>query len=82
MDDIYNKNYAAFMEDTLKSMVQLPVEGICVVTKLKDGAVYASFFNSTVMDNITYAGVIQQDAMLEMLKNNGYVTDPKEDPEQ
>lgn len=78
MDDIYSKNYAAFMEETLKGMMELPVEGICVVTKLKGGAVFANFFNSNMIDKITYAGVIQQDAMLDMLKANNYVDGEKD----
>lgn len=75
MDSIYNKDYASFMEETLKGMMELPVEGICVVTKLKGGAMFANFFNSKMMDKIAYAGIIQQDAMLDMLKANNYVGD-------
>ena len=57
----------------IKGMMELPVEGICVVTKLKGGAMFANFFNSKMMDKIAYAGVIQQDAMLDMLRANNFI---------
>ena len=70
MENIYNKDYAEFMEEALQAMVHLPVEGICIITKLQGGAVFTNYFKSNMMDKITYAGVIQQDATLDMLKAN------------
>ena len=70
MGDITTKDYASFMEQTLTEMVTLPVEGICIITKLSGGAVFTSYYNSTAMDKITYAGLIQQDAMIETLRIN------------
>ena len=75
MNDITIKTYASFMEQTLQEMVTLPVEGICIITKLSGGAVYTSYFNSTSMDKITYAGLIQQDAMIETLRINKMLND-------
>ena len=70
MENIYNKDYAEFMEEALQAMVQLPVEGICIITKLQGGAVFTNYFKSSMMDKIDYAGLIQQDATLDMLKVN------------
>ena len=79
MENIYNKDYAEFMEEALQAMVQLPVEGICIITKLQGGAVFTNYFKSNMMDKIAYAGVIQQDATLDMLKANKLV---KAEPEE
>ena len=68
MGDIRSKEYAAYMEHTLKDMNDLPVESICIITKLKDGAVYTSYYNSTMTDKLIYAGLVQQDAMLDTLR--------------
>ena len=70
MNDITTKAYANFMEETLQEMVTLPVEGICIITKLSGGSVFTSYYNATSMDKITFAGLIQQDAMIETLKIN------------
>ena len=75
MDDIISKDYAEFMEETLSRMVKLPVEGICIVTKLSGGAVYADYYNSNMMDKFIYAGVIQQNATMDMLKVNNLIKD-------
>ena len=70
MNNITTKEYAGFIEHTLQEMVTLPVEGICIVTKLKGGGMMTSFYNSTPTDKIVYAGLIQQDAMIETLQLN------------
>ena len=68
MGDILSKDYASYMEQTLKDMIEMPVEGICIITKLKGGFVYTSYYNSTMMDKLIYAGLVQQDAMLDTLR--------------
>lgn len=74
MNDITAKAYASFLEQTLQEMATLPVEGICIITKLSGGAVFTSYYNSTSIDKITYAGLIQQDAMIETLRINKMLT--------
>ena len=56
-----------------------PVTGICIITRLSDGSVFTQYHNSNMMDKMTYAGVIQQDVTLDMLKANNMVG---EDPPQ
>lgn len=73
MESIYTKDYTGFMEETLREMVQLPVEGICIITKLQGGGIFTNYFKSNMMDKITYAGLIQQNATLDMLKTNKLV---------
>ena len=79
MDSIYTKDYAEFMEEALQAMVQLPVEGICIITKLQGGGVFTNYFKSNIMDKISYAGIIQQDTTLDMLKANKLVKPENEE---
>lgn len=78
MADIRKKEYASFIEETLKSMVELPIDGICVIARLKDGSHLTNYFNSRMMDKIAYAGIIQQEAMLDLLKSNNQIRDEDE----
>lgn len=79
MENIYEKDYASFMEELLQQMVQMPVSGICVLLKLDEGSVCSNYFNSKPMDKMIYAGVIQQDITWEILKaNNAVGKDPDE----
>ena len=81
MDDIFSKDYAEFMEETLSRMVKLPVEGICIVTKLSGGAVFADYYNSNMMDKFVYAGVIQQNATMDMMRANNWIKDNEAEEE-
>ena len=73
MENIYNKAYAAFMEETLQRMVQMPVSGICILLKLEDGSICSDYYNSKMMDKMIYAGVIQQDVTMDILKANNMI---------
>lgn len=67
MENIYDKDYAPFMEEALQSMVQMPIAGICIISRLKDGSVFTQYHNSTTMDKMIYAGVIQQDITMDVM---------------
>ena len=73
MENICNKQYAQFLEDTLQYMVRMPVSGICILLKLEDGSVCSDYYNSKLMDKMIYAGVIQQDITWDMLKANNSI---------
>lgn len=64
MDDIYQKEYAEFLEATLRELVTLPVEGICILAKLQGGATYTSFHKASITDKILYAGLIRKPTRL------------------
>ena len=82
MGNIFEKKYAPFMEQALHHMMQMSVTGICIITRLSDGSVFTQYHNSNMMDKMTYAGVIQQDVTLDMLKANNMVgEDPPESVE-
>ena len=72
MNNINNMPYASWLEKTLQDVVDMPVESIYIVTKLKGGATVPSFYNCNVNDKILFAGIIQQDAMMDTIQaNNG-----------
>ena len=81
MESTVKKFYAEFMEETLERMEKLPVEGICIVTKLSGGAVFADYYNSNMMDKFVYAGVIQQNATMDMMKANNWIKDDEAEEE-
>lgn len=70
MKDIMCKDYANFLEETLQNIAELPVESICIMTKMTNGGFYTSCYNIGVMDKIACAGLLQQDAMMEVLRKN------------
>ena len=70
MEDIREKDYAGFLEKTLKALVEMPIEGLCIIGKIKGGGTFVNYYKSSMADKILYAGLIQQDATLDMLRAN------------
>ena len=70
MEDIRKKDYASFLEETLKCLVEMPIDGLCIVGKMKGGDIFVNYYKSSMTDKILYAGLIQQDATLDMLRAN------------
>ena len=64
MEDICKKNYAGFLEKMLEALVEMPIEGLCVIGKMKGGATFVNYYKSSMADKILYVGLIQQDATL------------------
>lgn len=73
--------YAQWLEQSLRNIIDLPVESICIITKMEDGEVGTGYWNAGVFDKLAFAGVIQQDAMLETLRVNGFIEDEEDEDE-
>ena len=60
----------------LEALVEMPIEGLCVIGKMKSGgATFVNYYKSSMADKILYAGLIQQGATLDMLKANKHNED-------
>ena len=60
MEDIRKKDYAGFLEETLEALVEMPIEGLCVIGKMKGGATFVNYYKSSMADKILYAGLIHE----------------------
>lgn len=65
--------YAEWLEKALHDLIKMPVEGICFTAILKDGEAYTNYYNISMMNKLTIAGLIQQDAMLDSMAANGFI---------
>ena len=54
MEDICKKNYAGFLEKMLEALVEMPIEGLCVIGKMKGGATFVNYYKSSMADKILY----------------------------
>jgi len=78
MNDLSKIPYASWLEEVLQNVVDMPVESIYFIAKLENGATMPTCYNCTVNDKLLFSGIIQQDAMMDTLKNNGLVKDEDE----
>lgn len=75
-NDLNSIPYAPWLEQALQELILFPVKGICMFAVGKDGAIYSNYHDGiTMMDKITIAGLIQQDAMMDALHENETDTD-------
>ena len=65
--------YAPWLENALKELINFPVRGLCFTAIGHGGEVYTNYHDLTMVDKITIAGVIQQDAMLDTLIANDFI---------
>ena len=79
MNDLNNLPYTNWLEQSLQTIVGKPVEAICILTKFDTGDVGSGYWNCMVADKLVFAGFLQQDAMLDTLKANGYLEDDDEE---
>lgn len=83
-NNLNNITYAKWLENALQELIKLPVKGICLNAVTESGEAYTNYYQISMMDKLTIAGLIQQDAMLDSLAANGvisYVEDDEEDEE-
>lgn len=81
MENLNTLPYAEWLEKSLRNFVGKPVKAICILTKFKDDELGTGYFDCSVADKLLFSGILQQDAMLDTLKNNGYLEEDEEDLE-
>lgn len=85
MNNLNNLPYAEWLEQSLRNIVGKPVEAICIMTRFADtddengDMVGSGYWHCSVSDKLVFAGFLQQDAMLDTMKVNGYIPDDDED---
>lgn len=71
--DLSKIEYIPWLEQALQELVAFPVKSICMFAVANDGAVYINYHNVRVGDKIKIAGLIQQNAMIDRLRNEGLI---------
>lgn len=82
MDEITTLPYAGWLEDSLRNLMTMNIESICICTKTDDGGVGTGYWNCSMADKLLFSGIIQQDAMIETLRENGLVPMDEEDEDE
>lgn len=72
-NNITEMPYAQWLEQTLRDISELPVKGIALMGVLDGGESYAAYYNVSMTDKLVLAGLINQDATLDMLAAQGVI---------
>lgn len=85
MNNLNNLPYAQWLEQSLQNIIGKPIEAICILTKVSSNdpelgdEIGCGYWNCTTADKILFSGFIQQDAMLDTLRANGFIDDDEDD---
>lgn len=82
MEDLKNLPYAEWLEESLQNVVSKPIQAICIMSKFEDGEIGTGYYKCSAADKLLFAGFLQQDAMLDTLKANGYIDDDEDEEDE
>ena len=80
-NNITEMPYAKWMEQVLNDIFDLPMRGIAVVAVLENGDSYTNYYNISMSDKLVLAGLINQDATLDMMTASGIIKYEEDDEE-
>ena len=67
------KPVVEWLREVLRDISQFDARGIAVASINKDGDSYLSYYKMNMVDKVLISGLIQQDAMLDTLAQNGII---------
>ena len=68
------KPIVEWLREVLRDISQFDARGIAVASINKDGDSYVSYYKMNMADKVLISGLIQQDAVLDTLAQNGIVS--------
>lgn len=68
------KPVVEWLREVLRDISQFDARGIAVASINKDGDSYVSYYKMNMADKVLISGLIQQDAMLDTLAQNGIIS--------
>ena len=82
LNNILSMPYVQWLEKALQELTTFPnIKGICLNAISDTGEIYTNYYEVSMTDKITIAGLIQQDAMLDTLTANGIIESADEEGE-
>lgn len=75
------KPIVEWLREVLRDISQFDARGIAVASINKDGDSYVSYYKMNMADKVLISGLIQQDAMLDTLAQNGIISYDESDDE-
>lgn len=74
--------YAAWLEQVLHDILDLPIKGIAFTGILENGDVYVKYYNTSMADKLVISGIVNQDATIDMLAAQGIIEYEEDENEE
>lgn len=69
MEDITKQEYSAWLEESLRVIINSKPDSICVASKTKDD-VLVGFWNASAQDKAVFAFNIQADVVMDVIRHH------------
>lgn len=73
MEDITKQEYSAWLEESLKTVLEFKPSSICIVATAEDGTTNTGYYNATGQDKAVFAANILSDVVMDIIKANADV---------
>lgn len=70
MEDITKQEYSAWLEESLKTVLEFKPSSICIVATAEDGTTKTGYYNATGQDKAVFAANILSDVVMDIIKIN------------
>lgn len=70
MDDITRQPYAEWLENSLRTVVDIEPVCLCIAAKNPDGTVFTGYYNADATDKAVFAHNIQSDVTMDIIREN------------
>lgn len=73
MEDITKQEYSAWLEESLKNVLEFKPSSICIVATAEDGTTKTGYYNATGQDKAVFAANILSDVVMDIIEANADV---------
>lgn len=73
MEDITKQEYSAWLEESLKNVLEFKPSSICIVATAEDGTTKTGYYNATGQDKAVFAANILSNVVMDIIEANADV---------
>lgn len=70
MADIKRQPWAEWMENSMRTIMDIGAESMCIAGKTPDGTVFTGYYNADATDKAVFAHNIQSDVIMHIIREN------------
>lgn len=70
MDDITRQPWAEWLENSLRTIMDIGAERMCIAATNPDGTVFTGYYNANATDKAVFAHNIQRNVTMDIIREN------------
>lgn len=70
MADITRQPWSEWLENSLRTIMDIGAERMCIAGKTPDGTVFTGYYNANATDKVVFTLNIQSDVTMDIIREN------------